>query len=619
MKRNPGALRLFSQRVNLSKDGAEYIGLCPFHDEKTPSFKVFVHDGVWLYKCFGCGGTGNVIQFVAGFDKIPFGVAIQKTDKELNGWAENKELVDATFQPVIKEIAKKLVLPLEKYYPLEQALANSKEAKDWLLKERGITYDVARQSHLGYRRDLGALATGNNSDISNRGWITFPYITDGAVTGIKYRSCVRKVFLHQPGMSTGVFNLETIDPLETVFVTEGEFDAVVLSGAGIRAISLPSAQYRLTPAQKDKLVEANQIILAGDSDQPGQEAMAKLWSELQERTFLLQWPEGWKDANEVFMQMCGGNVEAFKKVVNECVTQAKAKPMPSVFSLAESMASANRTNLSDHPNKLRFPWKNVDGMVNLLPGSVLSLFATNSGMGKTTFVMNTLVDAALRGEVILNYSAELTIDEYSNLVAAHILKKNRNELATEDYKRASKILEGTQFYVGRNPDLITANPVIDLIEAGVRRFGATIAVLDHLHFVCRNEQDTVKAQENAFQRLKNLAVKYGIKVIVVGQPRKSASNARGKLVGISDAKGSETFGSDADAVMAIHRDVVKIFDPSNPPKEPYDPKTQIHLLKGRSQGTGSAYAELMFLGEWATFSELTYAREPGNDQEVLQM
>ena len=422
---------------------------------------------------------------------------------------------------------------------------------------------------------------------------------------IEYRAIGEKAFIRQPGMDTQIFNLEAIDSLETIFVVEGKFDAAILVQAGFRAICSPQCNIKISPEQKDQIIQANQIILAGDSDPVGQEVMVKLWNELQERTFLLQWPGGWKDANEVFMNMCGGNVEAFKKVVNEQVQLARSVPMPNIFSLQESMASANRTNLADHPNKLHFPWKNVDTMVNLLPGSVLSLFATNTGMGKTTFVMNTLLDAVKRGEVVLNYSAELTVEEYSTLIAAYILKKNRNDLATKDYKEASKLLGEARFYVGRNPDLTTANAVIDLLEAGIRRLGATICVLDHLHFVCRNETDTVKAQENAFQRLKNIAVKYGVKMIVIGQPRKSAASMKGKLVGITDAKGSETFGSDADAVIAIHREVAKVTDPAHPPKEPYDPKTQIHLLKGRSQGTGNAYAELMFLGEWAMFSELS--------------
>jgi CHC2 zinc finger/DnaB-like helicase C terminal domain/Toprim-like len=609
-------LKIYSQRIKLSKDGLNYVGVCPFHSEKTGSFKINQKDGKWLYHCFGCSASGSIIDFVMKFDQVDFGFAIKLIEKELNNtWQNQKELVESSFQPLHKTDEKKLVIPLEKYYPLEQALANSKEAKDWLLKERGITYDAARKSHLGYRRDLGAIATGNNSDISGRGWIAIPFIKDNVVTGIKYRSLVRKVFLHQPGMSTGIFNLEDIDPLETVFVVEGEFDGVVLAQAGFRAISLPSAQYKLTPEQKDKLLEANQIILAGDTDQPGLEAMTRLWNELQERTFLLQWP-GFKDANETFLQMCGGNIPAFKKVVDELVQQAKSTPMPNIYSLQESMASANRTNLSEHPQRLRFPWPTVDKMAILLPGSVMSISATNTKMGKTAFIMNVTMDDAIRNDdVILNYQCELSVDEYANMVAAYLLKKNRNNLNKEDYKEAAKRMGNVKYYIGRNPTLNTVAPVLDLIEAGIRRLSPTVVVLDHLHFICRNESNEIQAQANAFQRIKNMAVRYGVKFVVVGQPRKANQASKGKMIHIADLKGSETFGSDADAIFVIHRDNIRVKDPQNPPKDDYDPKTEVHLLGARAKGDGGTFAVLTFIGEWASFHESTFLTPP--EESVL--
>lgn len=608
IKSNPNTIRSYHSRVQLQKDNGELLGLCPFHDEKTPSFKVFGHDGVYLFKCFGCGQSGNVIQFVERFDKVPFGVAIKKVDSESNSsWERQKELVEATFTPLQKATSKKhLVIPLSKYYQLEQALANNKPAQEWLLKERGITYETAKSLHFGFRNNLGAISSGD-PDADKMGWIAIPSIRDENVVSIEYRGIAKKSFYRQPGMATEVFNLQTLDPLEAVFITEGKFDAAVLVQAGFRAISLPNASAKISPELKDEIVQADKIILAGDMDQPGQDVMNRLWNEFQERTYLLKWPGGWKDANEVFMQMCGGNIDAFKKIVNESLTLAKSVPMPNIYSLQESMASANRTNLSDHPQRLRMPWPSVDKMAILLPGSVMSISATNTKMGKTAFIMNITVDDALRhNEVVLNYQCELGVDEYSNIVAAYILKKNRNSLNKEDYLAASKRLGDIQYYIGRNPTLNTVGPVLDLIEAGIRRLGATIVVLDHLHFICRNEQNETQAQANAFQRIKNMAVKYGVKFIVVGQPRKSRQESKGKMIHIADLKGSETFGSDADAIFVIHRDIIKIKDPANPPKDDYDSQTEVHLLGARAKGDGGTFSVLTFIGEWATFHEQTF-------------
>ena len=53
---------VISQTVSLKKAGSSYIGLCPFHNEKTPSFSVSPRRGI--FKCFGCGEGGDVIGFV---------------------------------------------------------------------------------------------------------------------------------------------------------------------------------------------------------------------------------------------------------------------------------------------------------------------------------------------------------------------------------------------------------------------------------------------------------------------------------------------------------------------------------------------------------------------------
>ena len=57
-------------RILLTKKGNEYLGVCPFHDEKTPSFTV--NDVKRFYHCFGCGAHGDVIRFVAETNGISY-------------------------------------------------------------------------------------------------------------------------------------------------------------------------------------------------------------------------------------------------------------------------------------------------------------------------------------------------------------------------------------------------------------------------------------------------------------------------------------------------------------------------------------------------------------------
>jgi DNA primase len=67
---------VISQHVQLRKRGKNFIGLCPFHSEKTPSFTV--SDEKQIFHCFGCHTGGNVFKFLTEFHKISFVEAVQE-------------------------------------------------------------------------------------------------------------------------------------------------------------------------------------------------------------------------------------------------------------------------------------------------------------------------------------------------------------------------------------------------------------------------------------------------------------------------------------------------------------------------------------------------------------
>ena len=71
---------IIGREVKLKKSGSNYMGLCPFHSEKTPSFSV--NAGKQFYHCFGCGKSGDVIGFVQEYYKLPFMEAVEKLATE---------------------------------------------------------------------------------------------------------------------------------------------------------------------------------------------------------------------------------------------------------------------------------------------------------------------------------------------------------------------------------------------------------------------------------------------------------------------------------------------------------------------------------------------------------
>lgn len=80
------AAEYIGQYVKLKADGAEFRGLCPFHDEKTPSFTLYQADK-WRYQCFGCGAQGDIIDFAMDYHGITF----TRASKLLSGKLINPE------------------------------------------------------------------------------------------------------------------------------------------------------------------------------------------------------------------------------------------------------------------------------------------------------------------------------------------------------------------------------------------------------------------------------------------------------------------------------------------------------------------------------------------------
>ena len=599
IKSNPGVIRIYSQYVKrLKKTGDKYVGLCCLHSESSPSFTVFSERRA---HCFGCGYSNNIFDLVQKIDGCDFKEAVEKVKKEIGGWAETKEKVESVFRPVSEPKTYKTI-PLSSRTKVESALESSLEAIKFLQEQRGISLETAQKMRLGFVQDIKGLAGEAGADIANKGWIAFPCIEGDKIVSVKYRSIIRKKpggFSRQPGMATSMFNTETISPFEPVYVTEGEFDACVLESVGLRAVSVPSAGTKLTPDMKDKLMQASEVILAGDTDATGSGYMSKLWKELSERVYLLTWPANCKDANQTFLEHCGRDISKFKNLVQELTSKAKSTPLPDIYSIQEVMKNGEDTSLANREDRLRFPWQQVDSGAILLPGSVLGAISTSTGQGKTAFTLQlSLFGARKHNEVVVNWQCELTPSELSVMVAAQVLHKNRNFITKEDLKVAAEQLDGVSYYIGNNPSITNIMDVLDLLEAAVRRTGATVVVIDNLHFFTTGIDDEVRVQAAAMKRIKQMAVTYGLKIIVVFQPRKAPSNTKGRKVHISDIRGSAGAGDTADAVIAIHREINKSEDEAGK-TDVYDDKTLVEWIKTRSKGIGKASSFVHFFGEFA--------------------
>ena len=85
-------LEVVSDFVTLRKRGVNYVGLCPFHDEKTPSFSVSPSKGIC--KCFSCGKGGSAVHFIMEHEQLSYYEALKYLAKKYNIEIEERELSD---------------------------------------------------------------------------------------------------------------------------------------------------------------------------------------------------------------------------------------------------------------------------------------------------------------------------------------------------------------------------------------------------------------------------------------------------------------------------------------------------------------------------------------------
>ena len=139
--------------VSLKKRGVNYIGLCPFHNEKTPSFVVSPAKGI--YKCFGCGKAGNSVNFVMEHEHYSYPEALRFLAKKYNVEIEEEELTPEMQQQMDERESLFTVNTFINTY-FQENLFKSEEGKAIGLtyfKERGFREATIQKFQLGYAID----------------------------------------------------------------------------------------------------------------------------------------------------------------------------------------------------------------------------------------------------------------------------------------------------------------------------------------------------------------------------------------------------------------------------------------------------------------------------------
>lgn len=328
IKQEISVLELAQNRgINLRRQGADYVGLCPFHDDHNPSLVISPKNNLW--HCFGCNQGGSVIDFLMKLDNISFRHAVEK----LTGVPE----IALTSDNIDHQ---KLLNRVTEFY--HQTLYRNPTALEYLAK-RGIKDEEALQTFkIGYanrtlsyaisdqiREDLkqaGIFRASGHEHFS--GSIVIPILDEDGNTqeiyGRKILSNLRKgtpMHLYLPGPHRGVWNLQAFKATKTIILCEALIDALTFWVNGFRNVTASFGVNGFTPdleaACNNYAIE--KVYLAYDNDPAGNNAALTLAAKLSKAgidVYRINFPEG-LDANAFALK-----VEDPAKALAELIDQA---------------------------------------------------------------------------------------------------------------------------------------------------------------------------------------------------------------------------------------------------------------------------------------------------------
>lgn len=312
-------LEIVQQYVALKRSGINYKGLCPFHQEKTPSF--YVHPGKGIYKCFGCGEGGDSVNFLMSLEGWTFQEAVRSLAGRLGIEIPEESEEDAKVARQRQEAKRQYqqIMELARGYYEDQLWGVNGAAARSYLEQRGVDEATARKFGLGYappgwQNILDTLnSKGINGALAERAGLAlernqgeghydrfrdrllFPVVDiwghtlafSGRVLpgddGPKYINSSETAYYVKGEQLYGLHVAKRgIQQREFALLVEGNFDVVTLHAAGLDMVVAPMGTAFTTKQAQLLRRYTTKVILALDGDSAGEEATLKSLAPLEE-------------------------------------------------------------------------------------------------------------------------------------------------------------------------------------------------------------------------------------------------------------------------------------------------------------------------------------------------
>ncbi len=468
--------------VALKKRGVNYLGNCPFHNEKTPSFTVSPTKGI--YKCFGCGKGGNSINFIMEIEHFNYPEALRFIAKKYNIEVEEEEMTSEQLERANEKDSLFIASQFASEY-FQDTLWNTTEGKSVGLsyfKERGFTEETIKKFGLGYNpkaKDAFSKAAikkaygkevliASGLSLESNGKLVdrfkersmFPIQSySGRVLGFggrafnaaakaKYLNSPETAIYHKSKVLYGLnFAKNAIGKEEKCYIVEGYTDVISMHQSGIE--NVVSASGTALTLEQIKLINrlAKSVVLLFDGDKAGIKATYKSIDMILKEGMnvkIVAFPEG-EDPDSFSKKL---STEEFNKFLEE-----------EALDFIDYKIKASQLNTITDPTKITAIKRDIIQSISCIP------------------------DSLNRSQYCKTYNKKLDIAE--ELLLSEVAKA-RASVSSFEPKQAIKVAKPTAV---KNVKLTTADKLLKLEEEVLR----ILINYGNETFIYEEEEDSVAA------------------------------------------------------------------------------------------------------------------------------
>ena len=447
----------------------------------------------------------------------------------------------------------------------------------WFKTERGIGDETLTAAGIAW----GKWWYGDGE----RECIAFPYYGQhGTITNAKFRT-MDKQFRQVPGATATLYRLHACDPtLKQIVICEGELDALSCAESGIpNAVSVPDGapekiadgpadpdakKFKFLRNCEEQLKAYSKIVLASDNDDPGRALNEELARRLgRERCYIVEWPEGYKDANEV---LAGDRKKGLRGLgpddLAACINSARPYPIKSIFSADTYTPDVVELYHKGRKPGLSTGWQVVDELLTIVPGQ-LTVITGIPNSGKSEWV-----DALMMNMARL-HDWRFGLCSFENPPADHVIKLAekytdapfwpgpRARMGERDLLGAIDWIKERFFFIRAENESPTIDWVLEAARGCLLRHGIRGLLLDPYNRFEHKRPGGMSETEyvsDMLSRVQRFAAGNGVHVFFVAHPAKLYRDGGNiPIPGLYDIAGSAHWANICDNGVTVHRDDAK--------------------------------------------------------------